>query len=507
MTIRVVPLLQAVLLLGTGLTTEWGVTAWIVATGATVVLDGFVVIWMRRYHADRLAPADMVTITRATLTCAVAALVVTSLPAGELLDSSPTAAVITALAAVSLALDLVDGWVARGTGHETAFGARFDGEADAALMLVLSIWIAPALGWWVLPIGLARYAFGVAGWVLPWLRRQLPPRYWRKVVTAVTSVVLVGAASARVPSPLVEVAVLIGLVLVVESFGRDIGWLWRHRAHPEGAPADETHPDETRPGDFLQRARRDAYGANEFVDQQGFMRAGEIRTLAAVAGISSGTRVLDLCCGRGGPGRMIARETGCDLLGMDTSESAVREARAQAAALACRYEVGQVPELPTGQWDVVLLLETMLAFHDKETLLHRIRSVLVPGGRLAFTVEEGDLLTPRERAMMPAADTVWPIPWWRLREVLDRAGFEVIWHQDRSHAHAEVVDALVHELTGGASAIREEIGREHLEHLLTSHRLWRDWLRSGRIRKFAVVATARAGSGRTPQPGHRSDSP
>ena len=35
-------------------------------------------------------------------------------------------------------LDLVDGWVARRTGTASPFGARFDLETDAALILVLS---------------------------------------------------------------------------------------------------------------------------------------------------------------------------------------------------------------------------------------------------------------------------------------------------------------------------------------------------------------------------------
>ena len=41
-----------------------------------------------------------------------------------------------------------------------------------------------SLGIWVLAIGAARYAFLAAGWLLPWMREPLPPRHWRKVVTA-----------------------------------------------------------------------------------------------------------------------------------------------------------------------------------------------------------------------------------------------------------------------------------------------------------------------------------
>ena len=68
-----------------------------------------------------------------------------------------------ALAAVALALDYVDGYVARRTGTESTLGARWDGEVDAFLILVLAVYVAPSAGAWVLLIGLARYAFLVAG--------------------------------------------------------------------------------------------------------------------------------------------------------------------------------------------------------------------------------------------------------------------------------------------------------------------------------------------------------
>lgn len=468
--------MQAVLLLGIGFAAAWGVTGWVVAIAAVVVLDGFVVVWMRRYEASTLAPADLVTIGRATLTCAVAALVLESLTLGELLDTSPWTATITVLAAVSLSLDLVDGWVARWTGTETPFGARFDGEADAALMLVLSVWVAPVLGWWVLAIGLARYAFASAGWVLPWMRAQLAPRYWRKVVTAVTSTILVVAAAGVVPSLVMVIALMVGLALIAESFGRDIWWLWHHRHDTE---------------DVLQEARRGAYGSGEFVDQQGFMRANEILELAAAADIGADTRVLDLCCGRGGPGRLVARESGCDLHGIDADAAAVAAARDHAGDLVCSYEVHQVPPVPWGPFDVVLLLETMLAFRDKEALLREVHAALVPGGRFAFTVEEGQPLDEHERAAMPAADTVWPIPLDQLHELLERTGFEVTWRQDRTDAHLDVVDSLLTEFETHESAIAAQIGRDESAGLLISHRLWNEWLRSVRVRKFAIVATAR----------------
>src|SRR5215471_18733858 len=129
----------------------------------------------------------------------------------------------------------------------------------------------------------------------------------------------------------------------------------------------------------LRRARMSAYPAGEFVEQESFMRASEIRELADRADIGPGVLVLDLCCGIAGPGRLIAAEYGCDYLGVDYSSSAIELARARASDLPCRFEVARIPPIPAGPFDVVLLLETMLAFADRQALLHQIASALTPG--------------------------------------------------------------------------------------------------------------------------------
>ena len=68
-----------------------------------------------------------------------------------------------------LVLDGVDGTVARARGETSSFGARFDMETDAALLLALCLAV-PALGvagWWVLAIGGLRYGYVLAGWIAP----------------------------------------------------------------------------------------------------------------------------------------------------------------------------------------------------------------------------------------------------------------------------------------------------------------------------------------------------
>jgi ubiquinone/menaquinone biosynthesis C-methylase UbiE len=218
------------------------------------------------------------------------------------------------------------------------------------------------------------------------------------------------------------------------------------------------------------------------------MRAGEVRTLARRAGVGPGVSVLDVCCGAAGPGRMITAESGCRYLGVDHSASALAIARQLASDLPCRFEHAHIPPLPDGRFDVVLLLETMLAFRDKSALADEVARVLKAGGRFAFTVEEGQPLTQQERAVMPAADTVWPIQLAKLLAVLREAGLTVTWRLGCSSSHQATAAALLRCYRADSLQIAAQIGTRATADLITSHRLWSDWLGSGRVRKFAMVA-------------------
>jgi phosphatidylglycerophosphate synthase len=208
-----------------------GGAGWFVGLASGLALNLALARALWRDPSAGLGWASWVTLTRATLAVGVAALTAASfeLPAA-------TATLVT-LASIALALDFVDGWLARRTGTQSALGAKLDGEVDAFLILVLTIEVAPTAGGWVLLIGLARYAFLAAGWALPWLQAPLPRRDWRKTVTASQGVALVVAASGVPPLWVSRVLLVVALALLAESFGRDVWWLWRHR---DEAPARPT---------------------------------------------------------------------------------------------------------------------------------------------------------------------------------------------------------------------------------------------------------------------------
>ena len=220
-------LAEIIALSGVGLSAA----GWVVGITCGAVMNAGLARGLSHYRSDRLSPADWVTLARATLAVGVAALVAHSF------NQAVPVTLLVSLAVIALGLDAVDGWVARRTRTTAKLGARFDAEVDAFLILVLSVYVARPAGAWVLAIGAARYAFLAAGWLLPWMREPLPPRYWRKVVAATQGIVLTIAAADVLPPALTQAILVAALALLAESFGRDVWWLWstRHATHARAA--------------------------------------------------------------------------------------------------------------------------------------------------------------------------------------------------------------------------------------------------------------------------------
>ena len=178
---------------------------------------------MSRAGRATLGPADLVTLGRALLVGGVTALVVDALVTGV-----PATIAIVALAVVALALDAVDGQVARRTGTASPFGARFDMEVDAYLILVLSVYVAGLVGPWALAIGAMRYGFVLAGRAWPWLTGTVAPSYAAKTVAAAQGVALVVVSAGVMAQATAVALVAAALLLLCWSFGRDVVRLRRN---------------------------------------------------------------------------------------------------------------------------------------------------------------------------------------------------------------------------------------------------------------------------------------
>jgi phosphatidylglycerophosphate synthase len=186
---------------------------------------GSALLWLtaRRLSLPTFGAANSVTVVRAALVALLLALL--GVPA-----TAELSWLLVGLSGAAAVLDSVDGPLARGRGEASAFGARFDMETDALLILVLAahVWQHGKAGAWILLAGLLRYVFVAAGYAAPWLGAPLRPSVRRQTVCVMQIVSLIGALVPLIVLPWSAALALAGLVLLVWSFGVDLLWLKRH---------------------------------------------------------------------------------------------------------------------------------------------------------------------------------------------------------------------------------------------------------------------------------------
>lgn len=113
--------------------------------------------------------------------------------------------------------------------------------------------------------------------------------------------------------------------------------------------------------------------------------------LADALALAPGTRLVDLGCGRGGPGLWLARSHGAVLVGVDFSEVAVRQAAERAALFGlagrARFVVGDLAAtgLPDAGADAVVSIDALHFAADPTAAAGEALRLLQPGGRLALT--------------------------------------------------------------------------------------------------------------------------
>jgi phosphatidylglycerophosphate synthase len=192
-----------------------GWAAYAVLGGVVLALASF------RLGCTRFGLANQVTLLRSGLVCLVGSALLAS-------GHAPTMSwSLAGLIAAALALDAVDGWLARRLRLVTRFGARFDVEVDALLLLILAllVWQAHQVAAWVLAIGLLRYGFVLAGRLLPWLRASLPSSRRRKAICAQQGITLLVCLLPPASPAFASGIAGIALAALILSFGLDVYWL------------------------------------------------------------------------------------------------------------------------------------------------------------------------------------------------------------------------------------------------------------------------------------------
>ncbi|MEO8597744.1 MAG: methyltransferase domain-containing protein [Candidatus Solibacter sp.] len=111
------------------------------------------------------------------------------------------------------------------------------------------------------------------------------------------------------------------------------------------------------------------------------LRAHMVQRIVALTGVTRASRVLSLGCGIGDTELLLAPHVG-EIVGIDLSPAAIRQARADAAALAianAHFELGTHAE---GRFDACIAIFFLHHLPDEElaALPHQLRQQLPPGG-------------------------------------------------------------------------------------------------------------------------------
>jgi phosphatidylglycerophosphate synthase len=219
-----------------------GVTAWVVALRAALG-PGFAMqalavfalglVCMLRgldSHAPRarFGAGNRVTLLRLALVALLAGAI--GRHPGVPVEALAWGAVV--VATVAALLDALDGPLARAQGLASPFGARFDMECDALLVLVLSLLVfgLGKAGVWIVAAGLMRYAFVAAGKAWPWIDRPLPPSLRRKTVCVLQITALIVCLGPVVAPAWSRWIAGLSLAALGASFAADLRWLAARRA-------------------------------------------------------------------------------------------------------------------------------------------------------------------------------------------------------------------------------------------------------------------------------------
>ena len=190
-----------------------GITVFVLGSSLTLIFT------VKHLSARSFGPANQVTLARGGLVALLFGLI------GDFTAAWP----VVVVASTALALDGVDGWLARRFDVASEFGARFDMETDALLLLVLTVlaWQYGKAGPWILLAGFMRYLFVASSFLLPFLGRSLPPKRRRQTAFVVQAIALIVCISPVVAQPVSGAIALVGLVLLTLSFAIDVVYLAR----------------------------------------------------------------------------------------------------------------------------------------------------------------------------------------------------------------------------------------------------------------------------------------
>jgi ubiquinone/menaquinone biosynthesis C-methylase UbiE len=197
--------------------------------------------------------------------------------------------------------------------------------------------------------------------------------------------------------------------------------------------------------DAQAAVRAETYG--EDIGQSSWMTADELRHFIKLLNIREASNVLEVGSGSGGPALFLAKETGCQLTGVDVNEFGVKNANelARERGLSDRAEFKQIDAgkpLPfeESSFDVVFSNDVMCHVPARQSVLREWYRVLKPGGQMLFTdalVITG-IVSHEEIAKRSSIGLYFYLPPGENERMIKEAGFEIVTVEDLTPAAADI---------------------------------------------------------------------
>lgn len=199
--------------------------------------------------------------------------------------------------------------------------------------------------------------------------------------------------------------------------------------------------------ELYAQIRSETFG--EDIGQNGWLTADEQDLFLTCLFLDSGSKLLDVACGSGGPTLRIARICGCSVHGVDTHRQAIAEALARRDrdglsehATFEELDASRKLPLPGSSFDGLVCVDAINHLPDRRSVLADWARLLRPGGHLVFTdpiVVTGPL-TSEEIAVRSSVGFFLFVPAGFDQRILEETGFSVMETIDRTENMARIAE-------------------------------------------------------------------
>jgi cyclopropane fatty-acyl-phospholipid synthase-like methyltransferase len=195
----------------------------------------------------------------------------------------------------------------------------------------------------------------------------------------------------------------------------------------------------------MEQIRKETYGPD--IGQNSWLTADEYDHFISLLNLNSGSSVLEVSSGSGGPARYLAAKVNCQVTGIDLDESGIVEAKNSAAKANQNHQLtfktaDANSTLPFGDnsFDAITCIDSMNHFTNRQSVFKEWHRVLKPAHMAIFTdpVVITGAVTNDELATRSSIGIFLFVPPGVNEEMIKNAGFNLIKKEDVTENEAKV---------------------------------------------------------------------